>query len=102
MFVSICLSNAYEIDHQSQPIKLKVLPVSKRIDGVSNADVKDGLSHNAIYTKEHENKLNSMSKDDRVRFLDARRQRRKKQATLNMLTAMNEYVFKRDSRYCCL
>jgi len=86
-------SNAYEIDDESDPIKLKVVPVKKRVETVSNDDVKDGLSHNAIYTNIDAAKLESMSKEERSRFMAARRQRRKQQTNRNLLTTINEYVF---------
>jgi len=86
-------SNAYEIDDQSDPINLKVVPVNKRVDIVSNADVKDGAAHNAIYTQEDAAKLASSSKENRSRILAARRQRRKQQAIRNALQKDTEYVF---------
>lgn len=69
------------------PWTLKVIPWQQRAETISDHDIKDGTNHSAIHKKED---LASLDRDGRKRFMDAKRQRKKRQTLANKLQQLTE------------
>jgi len=84
--VVIC-SEGYEADKTKEPWLLKVIPWRDRSDKVSDEDVQDGKNYTAIHKKTD---LDTLTGEQRRKFMDAKRQRKRKQTHANKLQQLTE------------
>ena len=66
---------------------MTVIPWRQRSEKVADDDVKEGQNHTAVYKK---GDLSGLRGEDRKRFQDAKRQRKRTQTAANKLQQMTE------------